>query len=73
METWLRGEAPPSDRCFKLVAKPPAWKARMWPAFDQGVQPTLRLDRPISRNDIESPVLRDLLMPVIGFGAEISR
>jgi hypothetical protein len=63
--TWQKAEVPPNDRCFKLVAKPQAWKVRMWRAFDQSVQPMLRLDCPISLNDVESPALRDLLMPYL--------
>jgi hypothetical protein len=65
VEIWQKAEVPPSDRCLKLVAKPQAWKARMWRAFDGSVTPMLRLDCPISMRDLESPALRELLMPFL--------
>jgi hypothetical protein len=65
VEVWQKAEVPPSDRCFKLVARPRAWKARMWRAFDDSVTPMLRLDCPVSPGDIESPALRDLLLPFL--------
>jgi hypothetical protein len=63
--TWQKAEVPPNDRCFKLVAKPQAWKARIWRAFDQSVQPMLRLDCPISLSEIEHAGLQQLLMPFL--------
>jgi len=65
VEIWQKAEVPPNDRCFKLVIRPQAWKARMWRAFDGSVTPMLRLDCPIAMHDIESPALRDLLLPFL--------
>ncbi len=54
---------PASDRCFKVEFKPFAWKARMWRAFDDTVQPMVRLDCALPVRDIENRDLRDLLTP----------
>ena len=51
---------PASEHCFKLELRPQAWKARMWRAFDDSVQPMVRLDTALNLRDIE---LRDLLAP----------
>ncbi len=54
---------PASDRCFKVELKPFAWKARIWRAFDDSVQPMVRLDASLSPRDIDNHELRDLLEP----------
>jgi hypothetical protein len=54
---------PATERCFKLEMRPFAWKARMWRAFDDSVQPMVRLDTSLSVRDLDSRDLRDLLTP----------
>jgi len=61
-----RGATPPSaDHAYKLVLRPYAWKARMWRASDDSVQPMLRLDVQLSVQEVERAELRDLLMPFL--------
>jgi hypothetical protein len=54
---------PATERCFKLELRPVAWKARMWRAFDDSVQPMVRLDATLALRDIQHRDLRDLLTP----------
>lgn len=64
-EEWRHAEAPPSERCFKLVLRPHAWKARLWRASDGGVLPMLRLDVQLVVRDIEDETLRESLNPYL--------
>lgn len=62
-KVWQRAEAPPSERCLKLVLRPHGWKARLWRAFDGSVMPMMRLDIQLALHEVENLTLRDLLTP----------
>ncbi len=63
IKPYREAAVPASERCFKVELKPFGWKARIWRAFDDTVQPMLRLDASLNPRDMDDRELRELLTP----------